>query len=89
MSEVDSRAAMPVVEAVRRGHASVDALVEGLGGTRLVAGALLLLAALLPLASPRARRWILGVGSSPDADAPAHSTDEDDPAPISTEGARP
>jgi uncharacterized membrane protein YdjX (TVP38/TMEM64 family) len=37
-----------------------SALVEGMGGQLLVAGLLLVLAALLPLASPRARRWLLG-----------------------------
>lgn len=37
-----------------------SALVQGMGRTLLVAGVLLLLAALLPLASPRARRWVLG-----------------------------
>jgi len=49
-----------------------SALVEGMGGTLLAAGALLLLCLLLPLASPRARRWILGApevdpGSPPTA----------------------
>ncbi|HKJ24509.1 MAG TPA: VTT domain-containing protein [Myxococcota bacterium] len=57
-----------------------SALVEGMGGTLLVAGALLTLAALLPLASPRARRWILGTGPSPDAKAPLPPLEEDDPA---------
>jgi len=57
-----------------------SALVEGMGGTLLVAGALLALAALLPLASPRARRWILGTGPSPDAEPPPSSPGGDDPA---------
>jgi len=37
-----------------------SALMQGMGNQLLLAGLLLLLAALLPLASPRARRWILG-----------------------------
>jgi uncharacterized membrane protein YdjX (TVP38/TMEM64 family) len=41
-----------------------SALVGGMGTTLLIAGGLLLLAALLPLASPRARRWILGTNGS-------------------------
>lgn len=45
-----------------------SALVQGMGRTLLVAGVLLLLAALLPLASPRARRWVLGP-TVPAADA--------------------
>jgi uncharacterized membrane protein YdjX (TVP38/TMEM64 family) len=57
-----------------------SALVEGLGGTLLAAGALLLLAALLPLASPRARRWILGTRPFPDGEAPSPPLEEDDPA---------
>jgi hypothetical protein len=59
-----------------------SALVEGMGTTLLVAGSLLLLAALLPLASPRARRWILGTGASPDAEAtpPPTTAPEDDRA---------
>ena len=36
----------------------------------LLAGALLLLAASLPLASPRARRWILGTTQTPDLEQP-------------------
>lgn len=47
-----------------------SALVEGMGRTLLVAGVLLLLAALLPLASPRARRWVLGP-TVREGDAPA------------------
>jgi len=56
-----------------------SALVEGIGGTLLVAGLLLLLAASLPLAFPRARRWILGAGRWPAGEAP-ESPGEDDPA---------
>ena len=57
-----------------------SALVEGLGITLLAAGALLLLAAVLPLASPRARRWILGTGAYPDGKPPVPALEEDDPA---------
>jgi len=39
-----------------------SALVEGMGKPLLLAGLLLLVAASLPMASPRARRWILGTG---------------------------
>lgn len=37
-----------------------SAMVDGMGRQLLVAGFLLMLAAVLPLASPRARRWLLG-----------------------------
>lgn len=49
-----------------------SALVDGIGRELLLAGVLLLAAASLPLASPRARRWLLGgAGESQDtADPP-------------------
>ena len=56
-----------------------SALVEGMGGTLLLAGLLLLLAASLPLASPRARRWILGA-RRPSAGEASTSPAEADPA---------
>ena len=56
-----------------------SALVEGLGGTLLLAGALLLLATLLPLASPRARRWILG-SAAPDGESQSLQPTNDDPS---------
>lgn len=42
-----------------------SAMMAGVGRQLLVAGALLLLAASLPLASPRARRWLLGRSAEP------------------------
>ncbi|MBW2312986.1 MAG: TVP38/TMEM64 family protein [Deltaproteobacteria bacterium] len=57
-----------------------SALVEGMGGTLLLAGALLLLAALLPLASPRARAWILGTTTEADLDAETSTPVSENPA---------
>ena len=50
-----------------------SAMVDGMGRQLLVAGVLLMLAASLPLASPRARRWLLGgnAESSGGADRPS------------------
>ncbi len=57
-----------------------SALMEGMGKQLLLAGLLLLLAATLPLASPRARRWLLGSSGAADPEEKPESPSEEDRA---------